>query len=283
MALKSPSNFITGIQFHLQRAETDKRAPSGLDEALKDVCLAQHTPEKQLIEHSLPGWVALVSDKESRTAFNQLSPGDVDTVLRGVEKLKPSDGFMKDVRHMFSEAGRHVQRQECLKNAGLGQLLEFDGARPSKRKCLGSGKEAPDMPVPSTAAVSGQGQVPPADESVISNTAQVSPPLDAVGMPETTALFAWSGLDFPLEPTAQRLPRLFCPKLCQAIVKIDGYARASMDRGEESGEVLRMEIHRQFIPALAFNLFGVIIEDMQKRYWKLEWENGTEANVKGPA
>ncbi|KAM3547726.1 hypothetical protein ARSEF4850_009842, partial [Beauveria asiatica] len=96
MALKSPSNFITGIQFHLQRAETDKRALSGLDEALKDVCLAQHTPEKQLIEHSLPGWVALVSDKESRTVFNQLSPGDVDTVLRGVEKLKPSDGFMKD-------------------------------------------------------------------------------------------------------------------------------------------------------------------------------------------
>lgn len=111
MAPESPSNLVARIQFHLQRAEPDKRVPNGFDEALKDVCLTQHSPERQLIEHSLVGWVALVSDGQSRTEFNQLPHNDVITVLRGIEKLAPSDEFVKDVRHMFYEAERYAQRQ----------------------------------------------------------------------------------------------------------------------------------------------------------------------------
>lgn len=162
----------------------------------------------------------------------------------------------------------------------MAKLLEFDEVSPSKRRRRGSGKEG-GVPIPSTTAAPGQGRVSLTDDLVINNMAQASPALGGVGMPETRTLLTRT--DLQLEPIAGNLPRLFCPKLCDAVVKANGYAKVSMGRGERSGEVLRIEIYRDCVPALAANLFGIALQDVQMQHWRLDWENGTVADVRGTA
>lgn len=120
-------------------------------------------------------------------------------------------------------------------------------------------------------------QVSLAIESATADITNVPSLVDSGRGPETNAPWSWTGLDLPLEPAARKLPILFCPKLCDAIVKVNGYAKLKMSRGEQKGEVLSIEINREFVSLLAANLFGVAIKDMKEQSWRLDWEMAQRA------
>lgn len=125
MAAENHNHLIADLQFHLHRAEAANRAPNGIDDALRNVCHDQNknTPERRLLEVSLPGWVALTHEPTCRSKFNELTAGEVFAVSKMIEQLGTSEAFEKDVRHIFLETGRQGQTRRGTYFHGMVQRL----------------------------------------------------------------------------------------------------------------------------------------------------------------
>ncbi|KAM3426090.1 hypothetical protein MY4824_010106 [Beauveria thailandica] len=249
----SPHDLISKIQYHLQNVSLDKRAPNGIDAALESVCAAAETPERRLLETSLPAWVALVSEKDAVRLFNQLSAEDETLVVSAISTLRPSPNFIQNVKSVFCLSGRGAQRRQYVENAGLAWLLDAEQPKAKKRRRADGNSESAAL----AASLDFTHWNPPMNE--IARLRSPSIQLDDISNYQNAFLDASLpfGLDLMSRPRARNLPRIFKQRMCDGIVKQDARAKASIIYTPDPTDcTLQLEILRLAVPDLATNLYG---------------------------
>ncbi|KAM3548227.1 hypothetical protein MY1884_009269 [Beauveria asiatica] len=271
----SSYELISKIQYHLQNESPDKRAPNGIDAALESVCAGTQTPERRLLETSLPAWVALVSERDTARLFNQLSAEEEALVVSSISKLSPSPNFMRNVKSVFCLSGRGAHRRQCVEKAGLAWLLDSEQPKAKKRRHADGNTES----VALAPSLDSTHRSPPMSEIAQSR----SPPLQPDAISNYLNVFPDLNYSFDLmsEPRARNLPRIFKQRMCDGIVKQDARAKVSIFYAPDPTDcTLQLEVLRLAVPDLATNLYGIVIKDKEPG-WKIEWEQGAEMNLDG--
>ncbi|KJK77051.1 hypothetical protein H634G_07627 [Metarhizium anisopliae BRIP 53293] len=234
------------IQVHLNSTSTHSHAPPGFDHALTRVCESQESPQRRLLEHSVFAWVALISNQIVRTGFNQLLPKDEKALLKNVRKLRPSAATKERIRQIFARK----QRQEQLKEAGLGWLLDFEHAPTQSQKQKRS----------------------EAQEEVPNHTAS----------PEKMETLVSAGHDLDLgHPLLEHLLHIFHPRMCDRIVQKNGHVEVGIYYDAHLTKfLLNIRVLRESIPHLAIRLFGCCLAEVSTG-WVLEVEQGPDVNLGG--
>ncbi|EXU95151.1 hypothetical protein X797_011773 [Metarhizium robertsii] len=284
------------IQYHILSNTSGRKAPGGFDASLRQVCstTVAESRERRFMEHSLSAWVALLYNESMRQSFNGLSSDDEKSLLDAVKDTSVSTETQQLIKNIFNRGKRAKSRQDYLTATNLAHLIDIDYEHSNGRKrqhvdedqvesspaAMRQRTEGPELRDGISTTSPARGLNDPASANSTEAREQLRP-----SSPAHVNFFPWT---WPLgelltDPNTLYLEDVFVPRMCDLIVKTNGYASVTIHHAPNAADSsLTIEIYRRFIPYLAAKVFSLTMVDRQPGWTALSGNgDGPDIEVDG--